>query len=712
MKRKAKLQSDHTPREEVGSALFTAAWRDLRTWLCGLLLAAVVFGIHARDLGNGFVYDDEDNIVNNPHYRGLGLPQISWMFTTFHMGHYQPLSWATLGLDYVLWGNNPVGYHLTNLVLHAANAVLVYLLALALLGGRAASAPQRPGLVTHAVAVVAALLFAAHPLRVESVAWVTERRDVLSSFFLLLAALFYLHAHGGAGVTRPTRWIGMSLAVYALSLLSRALGVTFPAVLLLLDWYPLRRIGGPRGWTGRAVWRVCAEKIPFALLALIFVIVAPIAARSSGASATLAEHGFLERTAQACYGLVFYLWKTVLPFKLAPLYEIPPVMVLQSTHYIVPAVLVFLAVLAGLIWGRRWPWLTVVALLHVVLLGPVLGFLQAGPQEVADRYSYLPAVGWAILVGAALLWLWQRPRLRPAAVACIGLSVLSIVGLGALTSQQSLVWRTSTALWEQAVRAAPCATAHQNLGASYARTSRLPDAILQYRAALQIEPLNKPSQQGLAKALTDTNQFDDAAQAWDRFLQYTPNNARAHFLFANVQRARGKPDEAVQQYTEALRLEPGMTDARLGLAGLLAERGKMDEAAAECRQVLASEPEQPMAHYILGNTLAAQRRFDEAVAEYRRALAARADFPEASGNLAIALEFLGRREEAVQIYRTMLGRYPDQLVARYNLATALAKLGRRDEAITELREVLKRNPNHAPARRTLDALLAPAAGGG
>jgi tetratricopeptide (TPR) repeat protein len=637
-------------------------------------LCVLVFGTHATDLASGFTYDDQYNIVENPNYRGLGLSQLTWMCTTFHMGHYQPLSWVTLGLDYVLWGENPRGYHLTNVILHVANAVLVYLLALALLGAYPDPSPKmrsRTPWSVHVAALLATLLFALHPLRVESVAWVTERRDVLSSFFLLLAVLFYLHAHGGAAA-RPTRWVGLALTAYALSLLSRALGVTFPAVLLLLDWYPLRRIGGRGGWMGRAVWRVCAEKIPFALLALIFVIVAPIAARFSGASATLAEHGLLGRTAQACYGLIFYLWKTVLPFKLAPLYEIPPVMVLPSAKYIVPAVLVFLAVLAGLVWGRRWPWLTVVALLHVVLLGPVLGFLQAGPQEVADRYSYLPAVGWAILVGGGLLWLWQRARYRGLALACSGISVPILLGLAVLTWRQSQAWRNQESLWSQAVRNAPSPTSHLSLGGVYAQAGRLPDAITQYRAAWRLAPRDATTVCALAKALAQTGQLDEAALVCQQALSHVGNDARVHFQYGNVLRVLHRADDVLREYTEATRLDPRLVEARVNLGGALAERGRTEEAIAELRQALRLQPDHVGARYNLATALMARGLVAEAIDDYQQVLAARPDFPEARINLARALESVGQRDAAIAELRAVLQKTPDQAEARGMLASLLA----------------------------------------
>ncbi len=692
MKPSAKPASMKTPSGETRRALFTAAWRDPRTWLGGVCLCVVVFCAHANDLGSGFNYDDQVNIVDNPNFRGLGLTQLRWMFTTFHLGHYQPLSWVTLGLDYVLWGENPCGYHLTNLILHVANAVLVYLLALAVLGekrGQEPFAAQRPDgclaqkvpdpffrlpWIAHVIALIATLWFALHPLRVESVAWVTERRDVLSSFFLLLAVLFYLHAHGGAAITRHTLWIGLSLVVYALSLLSRALGVTFPAVLLLLDRYPLRRIGGrPGGWTRRAAWRVCAEKIPFALLALIFVFVALLAARASGATATLAEHGLLDRAAQACYGLVFYLWKTAAPFGLSPLYELRFPLKLLSAKYVLSGVLVLTALVVLLRYGRRWPWLTAVVLIYAVILAPVLGLVQSGTQEIADRYSYLPSIGWALLLGAGLLRLRQDPRRHGWALTCTTFAIAVLAGLAALTWQQNRVWRTPEALWSQAVRQAPSATAHSALAGVYTQAGRRADAISQYRAALRLEPSDRDAWRGLAKTLIDTHQLDEAEQIGRQLVQYDPSDAPAHFLLANVFRARRDLDEAIRHYREAARLDPSLFEAHLNLGGALAERGQTDEAISALRRALDIQPHHAGARYNLATALLARGDLEAAMTEYRQALAARPDFPE----------------------------------ARLNLALALEKAGQRDAALAELRTLLQSHPDHAEARRTLEALVAP-----
>jgi tetratricopeptide (TPR) repeat protein len=651
--------------------------------VCSVVLGAIVFGVHSNNLESGFNYDDQYIIVDNPHYRGLGLEQLAWMFTTFHMGHYQPLSWVTLGFDYLLWGENPRGYHLTNILLHVANALLVFLLALALHGARPlCDGPVRPGRpdrpagsasdwMVRGAAAAAALLFALHPLRVESVAWITERRDVLSSFFLLLAVLFYLYRHGGAAPARPRVWYALALTAFTLSLLSRALAVTLPAVLLVLDWYPLERLGRTgAGWWSAAARRVYLEKIPFVVLATIFGVLAPLAQQAAGAQALLAEHSILERLAQACYGLVFYLWKTVVPVGLSPLYEIPPTMILRSAKYIVPATVVLGALLAGLRWGRRWPWLTVVVLLYTLLLSPVLGLLQAGPQEVADRYSYLPSVGWAILAGRGLLWLWERPRLRGPAAAGAGAMLLCLVGLSTLTWRQNAVWRTSESLWAHAVRHTPSPMTHRSLAGVYAQAGRLPEAIEQYRASLQLAPRDATVVRDLVKALADTGRPDEAAQVCQQALSFLSGDAKLHFRYGNVLRTLRRVDDALHEYATAVAIDPDLVEARLNLGGALAERGRADEAIAELRQVLELQPNHLGARYNLATALLARGDTSEAEAEYRRVLAGQPDFLE----------------------------------ARLNLAHVLERLGRSEEATRELQDVLQRQPHNREAQRMLDAL--------
>jgi hypothetical protein len=254
-----------TRKKKAGAEIRKEPSKPLDSWIA-FLVALVTFAVFFPALRNEFVnWDDYELLVNNPHYRGLGWEQVRWMFSTFHTGHYQPLSWMTFALDYLIWGMEPFGYHLTNLVLHAANAALFYFLVLRLLSLALSQPPSAPDLGLRTAAGFAALFFSIHPLRVESVAWATERRDVLSGLFFLATILCYLQAMTYSNdPSHHARWRNKALIVYGLSLLSKASGVTLPVVLLVLDVYPLRRLGGGPGmWFGPLARRVWWEKVPF-----------------------------------------------------------------------------------------------------------------------------------------------------------------------------------------------------------------------------------------------------------------------------------------------------------------------------------------------------------------------------------------------------------------------------------------------------------------
>src|SRR3989449_11431576 len=418
-------------REPVTRAL-TQRWVY---WLVPVLVALVTFAAFLPALQNQFVnFDDNDNFLDNPHYRGLAWTHLRCMWTT-HLGHYIPLTWMTLGLDYLLWGLNPVGYHLMSLLLHAANAVVFFFVVRRILTRALPSLSERG----HALAVsagVAALVFAIHPLRVESVAWVTERRDVLSGLFYLLTILLYLRAcERGA---RGRGWYGLSVAAFVLALLSKSMVVNLPVVLLILDVYPLRRLGGAVGWWSEPARRVYVEKIPFVLLAAAASAIALVAQLSHDTMVSVVQLSALGRLAVSVYGVSFYLWKTVAPVNLSPLYELPPTVNPWALPFIVSYGVVVAITAIVLALRRRAPGLPAAWVAYIVVLLPVLGIFQSGPQIAADRYTYLAGLGWAILVSAGVLSHWRRrPFLFTGLAACV------LFGLGILTWNQVQVWRDS-----------------------------------------------------------------------------------------------------------------------------------------------------------------------------------------------------------------------------------------------------------------------------
>src|SRR5437016_5956927 len=363
--RKRELQDavKASPRRD-GLMVLASAQRWVR-WLAPLLVALLTLTAFLPTLQNQFVsWDDDKNFLENPHYRGLGWTHLRWMWTT-HLGHYIPLTWMTLGLDYLLWGMNPVGYHLTSLLLHAADAVVFFFIVRRLLT-RALPSPSERGYALTVSAGVASLVFAIHPLRVESVAWATERRDVLSGLFYLLTILVYLRdCERGE---RGRGWFWLSVAVFVCALLSKSMVVNLPVVLLILDVYPLRRLGGALGWWSARARRVYVEKIPFVLLAAAASAVALMAQLSHRAMIPVTHLSAPGRLAVSAYGLSFYLWKTVVPLNLSPLYELPRTMNPWAMPFILSYGLVLAITAIALALRRRVPGLVAAWLAYIVVL--------------------------------------------------------------------------------------------------------------------------------------------------------------------------------------------------------------------------------------------------------------------------------------------------------------------------------------------------------
>ena len=369
--------------------------------LSPLLAAALAFLAFLPALGAQFVnWDDEVSFLRNPDYRGLGSAQIRWMLTTTLLGHWSPLTWMTWSVNHVLGGLDPWGYHLGNLLLHAATVALLCLVARRLLAAGFGLPPARPAIA--AGAFVAALVFGLHPLRAESVAWVSERRDVLCGLFYLLAVQAYLRGvAGGARVER--RWWALSVGAFAAALLSKAIAVTLPLTLLLMDVYPLRRRA--LGWPA-----LVAEKLPYALLAAGAAALAVVARQEGGNITAYEQYGVGARIALAGYTFWFYPWKLVWPAGLSPMYELPPRIGPGQWRFLGPLIAVAIVTTVLVALRRRWPAGLAVWLSSAIVLAPISGLVHSGSQLAADRYSYLSGLGFAVLAGAAVPWIARRVR--------------------------------------------------------------------------------------------------------------------------------------------------------------------------------------------------------------------------------------------------------------------------------------------------------------
>lgn len=498
-------------------------WRALRPPAVAAALTAAVF---APALWNGFVWDDQFNLVDNPHYRGLGWPQLRWMLTTNRLTHpglggqWIPVTWISFGVDYLVWGMNPLGYHLTNVLLHAADAALFLLVARRLL---ARALPSAGAPLVDLGAGAAALFFALHPLRAESVAWVTERRDVLSGLFFLLAVLLYLRAVDAEGRVRARR-LGASVGCYALALASKSIVMTLPLVLLVLDAWPLRRLGRGR----RRV--ALLEKLPYLVLAVAGAALAFVAARTGSALSSLASLSWPARTAIAVHSLWFYAWNTFVPLALSPLYEMPARVDPLAPRFVAAAGAVVAITAAAWLARRRWPAGLALWASYALMLAPVSGLAQAGPQLAAVRYSYLACLGWALLVGAGVVVAARAgaPGRAARVYARLAVAVVGvwIVALGALTVGQVRTWRDPESLWRAALEADPaCAMCLGNLGDALERQGLWAPAIPPLERALALRPDYVGFHRNLGLALLRAGRGREAVAHFRLALEHYPHDA-------------------------------------------------------------------------------------------------------------------------------------------------------------------------------------------
>lgn len=584
-------------------------------------VALITFVVFAPTLQNGFVsWDDDKNFLTNPYYRGLGLTQLRWMWTTFHLGHYVPLSWMTLGLDHAIWGMNPVGYHLTNLLLHTANAVLLYLIAKRLFASTD-DVKLNSDLRRVLPAALAALLFAVHPLRVESVAWATERRDVLSALFFLSSILLYLRSRDA----EPGRSYWFALVCFACALLSKATAVTLPAILFILNIYPLRRLGGKAGWWSDESRRVYRELAPF------FALSAAASVMTFVALQHLDQLGLGGKFAVSAYSLAFYVRKMVAPVSLSPLYAMPTSVDATAGRYLAAYCVAIALCGAAWFYRRRSPAVAAAWAAFVVVLFPLLGFVQNGPQLAADRYTYYAAPALTLLAAAALFH-YARP-----AVAT-GVASVALAWLGVLTWRQTHVWHDSESLWSQ---------------------------------VLNVEPDSPIGRNNWGNIVAARGQWDEAVQQYERAVQVSPRYAEGHNNLGVALSHVGRPSEAVAHFRDALAIDPKYADAQNNWGIATIQQGDADGAMEHYRLALALNPSDADAHTNWGNALVRIGRPADAERHYEEAITLRPDHADAHFNWGVALARQGKLSEAVVQFRHALSINPNHAEAKEYLARAL-----------------------------------------
>ncbi len=598
-------------------------------------IAFLACAVYLPALQNDFLnWDDNVYVVENPFIRSFNANLFREAFFRFTASNWHPLTWISHALDYAVWGLNPWGHHFTNILLHGINTFLVVLLIMTLLE----AARERPanqgstGFLNDrtilAVGAGTGLLFGLHPLHVESVVWVAERKDLLCALFFLLSVMMYLK-YGVAGRNESGRRNGFlrfkdkrywaALGFFILALLSKPMAVSLPLVLLILDWHPLHRIGSFRSFR-----LAFTEKLPFAALSLISSVLTLLAQKSGGALVAFESEPLLKRMIVAFHSVIAYLLKLVLPVGLKPFYTYPRHASIMTFEY--GAAIFFVAGITAIaiMTARRHKELLLIWCYYVVTLIPVLGIVQAGGQAMADRYVYLPGIGPLFAASMMLAWgseklnrsvQWSRVY-RPASLVVIS---LLLVTLSWLTVRQIGIWKNNIVFWSHVIAQVPTQfpLAYNNRGIAYEDQGRLNDALADFNKALAVNPSYADAYYNRGKALD----------------------------------AMGDSDAAIADFNKVLDLNPGNYFACNNLGVLYGKAGSYGNAMEYFNRAVAINPQYAESYFNRGLTSFFAGRDDDALEDFNRTIALKSDFIPAYYKRAALYFKMGRRELALKDLR-------------------------------------------------------------
>ena len=643
----------------------------------GILLFAIVLGTFLPCLRYDFVnFDDNVYVYENARVQhGLTWGSVGWAFTTLEGGFWHPLTWVSLLLDYQLFGMESAGYHLTGVLLHAASTALLFALLRHMTGA------------TWRSAFVAAL-FAVHPLHVEPVAWVSSRKDVLSTFFWMLTLLMYgRYAHmkskadgRAAGATSAasapnsqpstlnpqlpsSAFYLLSLFFFVCGLMSKTMVVTLPFILLLLDWWPLQRL------RLKTLFPRFLEKLPFLAASIVCGLLTLRAEEGVGAIPTTAAVTVTDRLANAALSCVRYLGQTFWPCNLAVYYPYPAAFPLWS---VAGAVLVLLIISVLLFRAaHRQPYLAFGWIWYGVTLLPVIGLIQVGSHSHADRYTYVPLIGAFIIFAWGANDLTRHWRYQPVILSAAAALFLTLGA--ALTRHQLSYWKDSETLLRHAIAVTQDnGLMLNNLGAALAGKGRLADAAERFREAVTLNPDGARVHDNLGATLAKQGKLDEASRHLREAIRLDRDCADAHNNLGAILGREGRLDEAIYHLQIAVRLTPRDAGAHCNLGDAFAATGRLDEAISQYREALRLKPDDPETHCNLGVTLCKKGHLEEAIAQFQEALQANPKLANAQGAFAGALLRQGRAAEAKAHYQAAIGAQPGNASFLNNLAWILA----------------------------------------
>ncbi len=541
------------------------------------LAALITFAVYLPALKNGFVnWDDPTLVYYNLHIQSIDLDLLKWAFKNVAIASWFPLTIFSFALDYALWGLDPWGFHLTNNILHALNAALVFILCVQLIK---TARPDREMRKTLIAAAVAALLFGLHPLRVESVAWVTERKDVLYALFFLLSVIVYLRYVSSSGLAKKLLYAS-SLCLFAMSVMSKSMAVTLPMVLLVLDYYPLKRLSFK--------WAVVVEKIPFLLLSLGLSAMTTLTHRPDGALGALEGQAVLWRLLLPTRNYIFYLYKLILPVGLAPYYPYPENASPFSMEYVF-ALIIFTVITLLCVWMfRRQRLFLAVWLYYLVTLLPVIGLIKFGEFITADRYTYLSSIGPFMLAGLGVAYLMgEGKRQRMMTTTCAATVILAIFAV--MTIRQTAIWKDSLTLWSYTIKLYPnkISIAYNNRGLAYEARGDLLRAITDYDTATQIDPGNMLSYLNRGIAYGVMGDYRRAIGEFNKAIDLAPEDRKTYMNRGVAYLSMGDYRRAVEDLESAIQLDPSDPIGYYNLGLVYLKLGERAQATTNLKRAAA-----------------------------------------------------------------------------------------------------------------------------
>lgn len=657
---------------------------NILKWGMATLIAVITFLVYLPSLQNGFVnWDDHLYVYENLYIRSIDFRLLKWIPEVVI---WHPLTMLSLAVDYTLWSYNPLGYHLTNNFIHASSTFLVFILSFRLVERDGLGNPKGV-LITS---FVTALLFGIHPLHVESVAWVSERKDVLCAFFFLLSLLAYLkYISMNPGREKSIRY-SISILFFGFALLSKPMAVTLPLVLLILDFYPLNRL-----YDKASAKNVILEKVPFVILSIILSAITIWTYYGGNASKIPATHPFVGRITLAIWSYLFYLIKIIFPIDLAPLYSYPGEVVFTANHIISFIILVTISVICVRALKSSKLFFTVL-LYYLITLIPVIGIIQAGISFAADRNTYLPSIAPFLLAGLGVKYLFERYAKYQIALIAV---LISLTGtLMYKTINQIDIWHDSVSLWTHEIRLFPTEpAAYNNRGNAYKEQGYLQEALMDYDKAIELKPRYAEAYNNRGIIYYRLGNHEQALMNYNKAIELNPTYAISYNNRGALYDSLGNYDRAIADYNDGIKANPRFIDAYYNRGIAYNNIGNYQQAIIDFNAVIRLNPDDFTAYNLRGYAYGALGDYEQALRDTRVALEINPVYADAYNKRGLIYKILSRYQEALREFNRAIEINPQFVEVYINRGSVYDSVGNQQQAIADFKKAIDLDPQYKEA---------------